>query len=467
MLEASPHGAAGAPFARRAPEQDVLSILPPPPKTIRDTGLDRQVVLALLAKAIHRAGIAHLGALAVTLRLSISALREAIELLAADQMAEIAARGETEIDVQYRLTERGKQFALACMAQCRYVGAAPVPLEEFRTGLARDAERNRSGSAISPAELAALLGEDGFDAALREQLGAALHSGRAMLLHGPSGSGKSTLARKLGLLMQGVVCVPEAILAGQQIIQFYDPQIHTRPAGAVGRQYEERRNADARWRVCQRPVVHAGAGLTRAMLEPRFDAAGGFYHAPLHVKASGGMLVIDDLGRQQEPAAELLNRFISPLDSGTELLALDGGHAEPIPFAVALLFATSEAPQHLLDEPLLRRIGYKIHVGALGVAAYRALLRRQCAALRVPFDEDAADHLLSRLHSASGRPLLASYPGELLDRIKDFASFAGAAPRLTSQTIEQAWNSMFACSAAPGAGATVPSRSAVLSGERP
>jgi predicted ATPase with chaperone activity len=466
MLEAAINAAAATPFARRRPGQDVMAILPPPPKTIRDTGLDRQLVLALLAKAIHQAGTAHLGALAGALRLSLGVLREALDQLAADQLAETAGRGETELEIRYRLTERGKHYAAACLAESRYVGAAPVTLEEFRAGLARDLERNGRACAVTPAELAAVLAEDGLDAALRARLGAALHSGRAILLHGPSAGGKSTLARKLGSLLQGVVCVPEAVVVGQQVIQFYDPRVHAAPPAGHGRQYEERRNSDTRWRVCRRPVLQVGAELTRAMLDLRFDPANGVYHPPPHLKASGGLFVIDDLGRQQLGAAELLSRFIGPLDSGTDLLTLQGGHTEALPFTATLLFATSAAPQQLLDEPLLRRIGYRIEVGPLAEAGYRALLRRQCAAHGVPFDEAAADYLVTRLHGASGRALLAGYPGELLGRVLDHASFADAAPRLTISTLEQAWNSTFACSVSP-AGAAAPSPSAVLSGERP
>jgi Holliday junction resolvasome RuvABC ATP-dependent DNA helicase subunit len=168
------------------------------------------------------------------------------------------------------------------------------------------------------------------------------------------------------------------------------------------------------------------------------------------------------------PAAELLNRFIGPLDYGTDVLTLQGGHAETVPFDVTLVFATNLAPQSVLDEPLLRRIGYKIHLGPLSESSYRALLRRQCGVLRVPYDEDAADYLLHHLHGASARPLLASYPRELLGRVVDFASFAGAPPRLTIPALEQAWSSMFACCAPMAANPALaaPAHGVVMFGER-
>jgi Holliday junction resolvasome RuvABC ATP-dependent DNA helicase subunit len=211
-----------------------------------------------------------------------------------------------------------------------------------------------------------------------------------------------------------------------------------------------------------------GAELSREMLDFRFDKANGIYHAPPHFQASGGLFVVDDLGRQRVAAAELLNRFIGPLDYGTDVLSLQGGHAETVPFDVTLVFATNLAPQSVLDEPLLRRIGYKIHLGPLSEASYRALLKRQCGVLRVPYDDDAADYLLHRLHAPAARPLLASYPRELLGRVADFASFAGTPPRLTVPALEQAWSSMFACCAPMTVNSPVaaPAHGVALFGER-
>jgi energy-coupling factor transporter ATP-binding protein EcfA2 len=443
-------GTAMPSIAARAipPETDLLAIVPWQPKSIRDTGLERDVVLALVAKAIHQIGKSHLPVLVGKLRFSLGVLREALDLLVGEQLAEVAWRGETEVDVQYRLTQAGRGYAADCMARCRYIGPAPVTLEAFCTVLARDRVRHAQAGRIGAPELAEALAEDGIDGALREQLGAALHSGRALLLHGPSGSGKSTLARKLGRLLHGVVGVPYAIQIGEHIVQFHDPLVHLAPP-PLARQNEDRRAADMRWTICQRPVLQVGAELSRDMLDLRYDVGSGIYHAPPHFQASGGLLVIDDLGRQRIPAAELLNRFLGPLDVGTDVLSFQGGRGERVPFAVSLVFATNLAPQALFDEPSLRRIGYKVHLGALSEANYRALLRRQCRALRVPYEDEGADYLLRHLHATSGRPLLASYPSELLGRLLDFAGFAGRTPRLSAAALEQAWGSMFACSAAP------------------
>ena len=92
----------------------------------------------------------------------------------------------------------------------------------------------------------------------------------------------------------------------------------------------------------------------------------------------------------------------------------------------------------------MRRVAWKIQVGALSESHYRALFRRQCRLARIACDDAALDYLITCLHPSHGRALLASYPRELLSRIADFASFAGAQPRLTLPALEQAWMSMFA-----------------------
>jgi energy-coupling factor transporter ATP-binding protein EcfA2 len=420
---------------------DINPILPRQAKTVRDTGLEPRFVTDLVLKAIQAAGKAQLAVLAGKLRLSISVLREVLNPLIAEQQIEVAWCGESDIDMQYQLTGIGQRSAADALTRCRYAGPAPVTLASYRAVVERQALRHADTERATPAQLAALLGEDGLAPAVRDVLGAALHARRSLLLHGPSGSGKTQLARKLGRLLPGPIAVPYAVVVGRQVIRLYDPALHLAPA--LTRQQEERRSCDARWAVCQRPLVHVGAELGREMLDLRYDVEEGVYHAPPHLQANNGMLVIDDVGRQRIPAAELLNRFIAPLDAGADQLTLQGGQVESLPFDVAVVFATNLEPAALFDDAALRRIGYKAGIGPWPAGAYRAHLRRLCRLRRIDYDDGAAEHLIDRLHAQSGRALLACYPGELLDRIADFAGFAGSEPRLTVAAVEQAWNSMF------------------------
>lgn len=430
-----------------AVETERVPVLPRQPRTLRDTGLEPRFVTALVVKAMHASGKTALSILTGRLHLSIGVVREVLQSLVAEQQAEVAWCGESDIDVHYQLTAFGQRAAVEYLAESRYVGPAPVTLDAYRAVVERQSLRQPDSVRITPAELHAVLADDSIEPAVCDLLGAALHSQRPLMLYGPSGSGKTTLARKLARLHHEPVAVPHAVLVKHEIVQVHDPALH--PAPLQSRMLEDRRSCDARWALCQRPLVHTGAELARDMLELHCDAAGGVLRAPPHLLANNGLLVLDDIGRQRVPAGELLYRLLGALERGTDHVAMPGGATHALPFDVSLVLATGLVPESVLDDSCLRRIGYRIPVGPLSEPAYRALLRRQCLLRGIDLDEGAIDYLINELHRRTRRPLLAGVPHELLSRIADFAGFAGRVPRVDADSVVQAWSSLFGAMAAP------------------
>ncbi|WP_374584310.1 ATP-binding protein [Pseudoduganella sp.] len=419
---------------------DEQPLLPPPPRTVRDTGLEPGLLAQLVGKALLGAGKCHLSLLTGRLKLSINVLRELLDGLQAEQLVEVAWRGDSDIDIQYQLTGIGRQRAVEWLERSPYAGPAPVPLDAWRAQLQRQAVQLPP---VLAGDVAAVFGDDCLPPRIHELVGAAMHAGRSLCVYGPSGSGKSTLARKLGRLLQGVVALPYAVAVGSSIIQLYDAAVHLAPPPLPGRP-SSARGGDMRWLLCQRPVVQLGAELDAPLLELRLDAAGGCHIAPPQLKACHGLLIFDDLGRQRMPASALLNRLATLLDAGTDQLSLPGGHTFSVPCQPVLAFVTNLAPHTLLDGAALRRIGYKVGLGPLPEAAYRNLLRQQCRARGIEADEAALAYLVGELHRGSGQPLLASLPREIVARVAEFAGFAGTVPRLNPATLDQAWSSIFA-----------------------
>ncbi|MDW8064292.1 MAG: hypothetical protein RMK32_01510 [Anaerolineae bacterium] len=98
------------------------------------------------------------------------------------------------------------------------------------------------------------------------------------------------------------------------------------------------------------------------------------------MKANGGMLLIDDFGRQQVRPRDLLNRWIVPLEKRVDFLTLHTGRKIEVPFDVLIVFATNLAPKDLVDEAFLRRIRHKIEIKNPTFDECREIFRRVCQA---------------------------------------------------------------------------------------
>ena len=423
--------------------QNVYSInyMPVQPKTVLETGLSHQLIIELVAKTMFMLGKVHLSVLASRLKLSIHVLSEILGFMVVEHMVTIARRGATDIDVEYQLTLAGKASAQEYMARCSYTGPAPVTLDAYQAMVARQSVKNNR---VTKSDLETAFSDVTLNYLVRDQIGAAMNSGRPLFLYGPAGSGKTYLSEKLSRLLSGLIAVPHAIVVDNEIIQVHDELLHKQVDIDAADLAQDYRQPDSRWVICKRPVVITGGELTLDMLDLTYDSISGFYHSPPHFKANNGIFIVDDLGRQKVSPLDLMNRWVLPMEHGHDYLSLHTGYKFTVPFDVSLVFSTNLSPSTVADESFLRRLGYKIYIGPLAEDDYRRVFCQHAQALDIAFDEMAFRYLVDCLHQNSGQPLIACYPRDLLSQIVDYARYYGETPMMTEKAFDRAWRTYFA-----------------------
>lgn len=429
-----------------APRRSASGSATPPtaPRTVEEAGLDEQMLVELVGKILYLRGNMPLIALAQQVRLPATIVEGICEFMRTSRLVEMLRRGATSGDADYGLTEHGRSRANEFLRKCRYAGPAPVTLHSYakQVQIQSFADMRITRAHVDAAYRNLVIRQE-----LRDLVGSAMNSGKPMFLYGPSGSGKTFLAESLMRLLRGTIHVPYALVVDGEIIQVFDPIIHqpvvaesTQPASSG---IDNRQRVDGRWVACRRPVAISGGELTLSMLNLHYDRLSGFYQAPTHVKANNGLYIIDDLGRQLVRPEELMNRWIVPMDRRHDYLSLHAGGSFEVPFDVKLVFSTNISPKTLADEAFLRRLGYKIHVGAVSDSEYELIFRGVCDEFEVGFSAEAFEYLLD-MHRREERPTFACYPRDLISHVRDYATYREWPVALSPQLIDWAWHSYFA-----------------------
>jgi hypothetical protein len=423
------------------------------PVSLAQSGLSLMQICDLILKQLYLQGAALGVDLARQMRLPFNVIDEALVFLKDEKCIEVAS-GDLIGRVSYRfnLTDLGRARAREAFDQCRYVGPAPVPLDAYVrqcltqtvTGTVCDAETLRDA-------FAELIIRPG----LLEELGPAVCSGKSIFIYGPPGNGKTMIAKGLGRFLNrngGEIFVPYAISSENSIVTLFDPTIHTATdnddlLGTLMNAPGESRNEgsrllqenppDLRWRRIKRPVVITGGELTLEMLDLRYNTTANFYQAPLHIKANGGVFLIDDFGRQIVSPRDLLNRWILPLEERIDYMTLSTGKKFAVPFEQLIIFSTNLDPRELVDEAFLRRIRHKIAIGTPEKDLFTDIFQLACRQRGIPYSPVALDYLYSTYYDR-GKPPRSSDPRDLLEIVQAICRFRKQDVVLTESLMAEA-----------------------------
>jgi len=413
---------------------------PPAPEEVKDTGLDLPFIADLALKHIMSMGEFRLSDLSLRMGLSTAILDEAVALLRREKLAEVRSASQfVKSSFNFIVTETGKKYGGELMEICRYVGPAPVTLEDYKEMVENQSIRNIT---INNDVVQAAFSQIVISENMLSRLGPAISSGAPMFIYGPAGNGKTTIAETIGQVLPGTVFVPHALYVGGQIISVFDPVNHI-PVESLPDDDTALDTIDRRWVRIQRPIVITGGELTLRMLDLEFNSIAKFYEAPLQMKANNGLFILDDFGRQQMDPQSLLNRWIINLDRQIDFMSMHTGMKFEIPFDQMVIFATNLEPKTLVDEAFLRRIRYKIKIEHPTEAEFREIFERVCRMNAIPFRHDVFEHLVEHWYRRHNIAFNACHPRDLVDHVIDLARFFDETPELHRDTIDHACENYF------------------------
>jgi hypothetical protein len=416
-------------------------LAPEQPLTLAASGLSTDSVLSLLIKTLH-SGEASGMDLSERIRLHYGILEPLLEHLRVEMLVQVkSAAGMGTAGYRYTLTDAGRDRANRYFEQCGYAGPAPVPVAQYSEymsalrGQAREVYRERVNNAFTHLIV---------EPEMVDQLGPAIAQGKAMFLYGPPGNGKSVMGEAIGSVLGGDIYIPHAIDVDGQVVTLYDPvahhaQGHTNQNSII----RQDTDIDGRWIRVSRPVITVGGELTLEMLDLRYKELSAFYESPVHLKSNGGVLVVDDFGRQRVPARDLLNRWIVPLESRVDYLNLISGRKFQIPFDVLVVFATNLDPESLADEAFLRRIPYKILAKNPSLAQFARIWEMNCKRHGLVFDPAILKHLNDNYYIGRKIEMRACHPRDLTDQIVHLCRYHRQRPELTPELLDAVCKTYF------------------------
>jgi hypothetical protein len=425
--------------------QTTAVMAPPAPKQIHEMQLPVVMMRDILIKTMFRKNVDIVTELAAAVCLPIQVTQELVDMARDQRLVEATGtlNANNGNEMGYQLTDAGKARALDALSQSEYFGAMPVPLDVYREQVKRQSIRNLM---VSRDMLTNAMGHLVLPDELIGNLGPAVSAGRSILMYGPPGNGKSSISNGIRDALGDKVYVPRAIEYAGQVITVYDPIVHSSVEDDIDDPTKLRRTSgkfDTRYVCCERPTVITGGELSLDMLDLVYNPTAKTYQAPLQLKSTGGIFIVDDLGRQAESPQSLVNRWIVPLEESKDILALQSGEKFEVPFDTLVIFSTNFHPNEIFDQAALRRIFFKIKIDGPNQANYLKIFSLVAKKKQMPLNEAALIHLLKVKYPTIDNVYANYQPIFLIDQMISICEFEGIPYQMTPELIDRAWANMF------------------------
>jgi len=424
--------------------QTTAVMAPPPPKRLEDMKLPIVMMRDILLKTIFRKNVELVSELSAAICLPIPVTQELVDMARTQRLLEATGtlNAQNGNEMGYQLTDAGKARALDALAQSEYFGPMPVPLDVYREQVKRQSVRNLQ---ITREQLTGAMGHLVLPDSLLDHLGPAVSAGRSILMYGPPGNGKSSISNGIRDALGDRVYVPRAIEYASQVITVYDPIVHSKAEDEVQDPTSLRRvtRYDMRYVCCERPTVITGGELSLDMLDLVYNPTARTYQAPLQLKSTGGIFIVDDLGRQKESPQSIVNRWIVPLEESKDILALQSGEKFEVPFDTLVIFSTNFHPNEIFDQAALRRIFFKIKIDGPNQQNFLKIFAMVAKKRGMPLDEATLVHLLKVKYPTIDNIYANYQPIFLIDQMIAICEFEGIPYQMSPDLIDRAWANMF------------------------
>ncbi|MDB2525613.1 MAG: AAA family ATPase [Mariniblastus sp.] len=393
--------------------------VPRQPNSLLEAGLHRNDLFPLVLKFLFLHGNQSGGRIANQIRVPYGLIIPVLESLKSDML--IGHKSSSGVaDYEYELSPKGVEQARIHLSRSTYCGSAPVTLVDYRKSILRQSVKNLKPTFEAVAE--ALNDLEVTDLQI-SQLGQAINSGKSMFLFGAPGNGKTSIATRAIRALSEHIWIPRSLTVGGEVIRVFDPSVHVAAPLPTTSGVLVEQGIDQRWVRIERPTIIVGGELEMKHLEATLSAVTGIIEAPIHVKSNCGCLVVDDFGRQQISTRELLNRWIVPMESGSDFVNLPSGRQISLPFEQLLIFSTNLEPTSLCDEAFLRRIPYKVEVFDPTETQFRNLFKREMSRMNFQVEYGVLDHLIEYHYKRPGRSFRFCHVLDILNQCRDFCEF--------------------------------------------